>query len=185
MFQQINQQPSYFKTNRKSKLNLKQKSKMRKWIKILKALEQIPAKGKCFCPLAEAEERVQESHEEQEEGPPEPDDWDAAASHQDDDQRDPPVLPPPPEELLPQTVEDIPVDIVEMPTPPPVEVVKRAVQRPLPVSQRGGQETASTQSETDPGQGMRGTHTGRPTRIRKTISKFSTWVYLVHVCIDI
>ena len=161
-----------------------------KLVVVVRADEQIPAKGKCFCPLAEADEQVQESHEEQEVGPPGPDDWDAAASHQgeelqeglpgttvlvpDGDQRHPPVLPPPPEELLPQTVEDLPVDIVEEPTPPPVEVVKRAAQRPLPVSQRGGQETASTQSETEPGQGMRGTHTGRPTRIRKNISKFST-----------
>ena len=184
MFQQINKQPSYFKTNRKLKLNLKQKSKMRKWIKILKTLEQIPAKGTYFCPLAEADEQVQESHEEQEVGPPGPDDWDAAASHQDGDQRHPPVLPPPPEQLLPQTVKDLPVDIVE--EPPPVEVVERAAQRPAQVSHRGGQDTASPQiGVTDPGQGMREARTGRPTRIRKKISKLSTWVYLVHVCIYI
>ena len=148
MFQQINQQPSYFKTNRKSKLNLKQKSKMRKWIKIVKAFEQIPAKEKCFCSLAEADERVQQSHEEQEVGPPGPDDWDAAASHQDGDQRHPPVLPPPPEELLPQTVEDLPVDIVEG-QPHRQWRWWKAVQRPVQVSPWGGPETASTQSETD------------------------------------
>ena len=82
---------------------------------VVRANEQIPAKGKCFCPLAEADEQVQESHEEQEVGPPGPDDWDAAASHQDGDQRHPPVLPPPPEELIPQTVEDLPEDIVRRP----------------------------------------------------------------------
>ena len=49
---------------------------------VVRANEQIPGKGKCFCPLAEADEQVQESHEEQEVGPVGPDDWDAAASHQ-------------------------------------------------------------------------------------------------------
>ena len=86
----------------------------------------------------------------------------------------PHVLPSPLEELLPQTVEDLPVDVVEEPTHPPEEVVERAAQRPVPVS-RGGQDTASPQiSETYPGQGMRQTHTDRPTRIRKKLSKFST-----------
>ena len=73
-------------------------------VRIVKANEIIPAKGNCFCPLAEVDEQVQESHEDQEEGPLGPDDLDAAASHQDGDQRHPPVLLPPPEELLPQTV---------------------------------------------------------------------------------
>ena len=148
-------------------------------------------KGKCFCPLAEAEERVQESHEEQEEGPPEHDDWDAAASHQDGDQRDPPVLPPRPEELLPQPVERAPPEevvegpppeeveegpppeeVVEGPPPvevverpPPVEVVVRAAQRPAQVSQRGEPDTASPQAGV--------TVPDRPARVRRKISNFS------------
>ena len=143
-------------------------------VRIVKANEITPAKGKSSCPLAEVDEQVQESHEDPEEGPPGPVDLDAAASHQDEDQQHPPVLPSPPEELLPQTVEDLPVDAVEEPTPPPEEVVERAAQRPVPVSW-GGQDTGSPQiSETDPGQGMRQTHTDRPTRIRKKLSKFST-----------
>ena len=83
---------------------------------IVKANEIIPAKGKCFYPLAEVDEQVQESHEDQEEGPPGPDDLDAGASHQDGDQRHPPVLPSPPEELLPKAVEDLPVDAVDEPS---------------------------------------------------------------------
>ena len=51
----------------------------------MKANEVIPAKGKCFCPLAEEDEKDQESHEEQEEGPPGPEDLDVAASHQDEE----------------------------------------------------------------------------------------------------
>ena len=66
------------------------------------------------------------------------------------------------------------MDVVEEPTPSPKEVVETAAQRPVPVSW-GGQHTASPKiSETDPGQGMRQTHTDRPTRIRKKFSKFYT-----------
>ena len=73
------------------------------------------------------------------------------------------------------------MDIVEEPTLPPVEVVERAAQRPVQVSHRGGPETALTQSETDPGQGMRGTHTGRPSRIRRKFLSFLLESILVHV----
>ena len=142
-------------------------------VHIVKGNEIIPAKGQCFCQLAEVDGQVQESHEDQDKGPPGPDDLDAAASHQDGHQRHPPVLPSPPEELLLQMVEELPVDVVEEPSPPPGEVVERAAQRPVPVS-RGGQDTASPGSEADSGQGMRQTHTGRPSRIRKKLSKFST-----------
>ena len=113
---------------------------------------------KCFCPLAEVDEKVQE---DQEEGPPELDELDAAASHQDGDQRHPHILPSPPEEPLPQTVDDLPVDMVEEVTPPPVEVVETTLKRPAPVS-RGGQDKASLHiSGTVPAQGMRRTHTDR------------------------
>ena len=47
---------------------------------IVKAKEIIPAKGKCFCPLAEVDVQVQEGHEDQEEGSPGPDYLDKAAS---------------------------------------------------------------------------------------------------------
>ena len=141
----------------------------------MKANETIPEKGKCFCTLAEVYEQVQEGHKDQEEGPPGPDELDTATSQQDGDQRHPNILPSPPEEPLPQTVEDLPEDMVEETTPPPVEVVETTSKRPVPVS-RGGQDKASLHiKETVPVQGMRRTHTDRPQRperIRKKCSKF-------------
>ena len=118
-------------------------------------------KGKCFCPLAEAEERAQESHEEQEEGPPEHDDWDAAASHQDGDQRDPPFLPPRPEDPLPQPVE----------RPPPGQVVEEeeeevATLPPVPAQASQRAEAGTLSPET--GAPIH----GYPARIRKKVSKF-------------
>ena len=84
-----------------------------KLVVVVRADEQIPDKGKCFCPIAETDEQVQEDDEKQEEGPPDHGDLEAAASLPDGDQPDPPVLPPRPEELLPQPVE----------RPPPGQVV--------------------------------------------------------------
>ena len=52
-----------------------------KLVVVVRADEQIPAKGKCFCPLAETDEQVQENHEEQEVETPGPDDEDETASH--------------------------------------------------------------------------------------------------------
>ena len=64
-------------------------------------------------------ESPEKSRESLEKGPPGPDDLDAAAGQQNGDQRHPPVLPPPTEDLLPKTMENLPVDIKEETTPPP------------------------------------------------------------------
>ena len=146
-----------------------------KLVRIMKAYETIPAKGKCFCPLAEVDEQVQEEQEDQEEGPPGPDELDAAASLQDEDQQHPHVLPSLPEGPLPQTVEELPVDRMEEVAPPPVEVAETTSQRPATVSRGGHDQALLDISGTVPAQGMRNTHTDRPQRperIRKKLSKF-------------
>ena len=56
-----------------------------KLVRVVKAKETIQDKVKCFCPLAEAFEQVQDDHEEQEEELPEPGDIDMAASSQDEE----------------------------------------------------------------------------------------------------
>jgi hypothetical protein len=133
-----------------------------KLVRIVKSNEQIPAKGKCFCPLAEAEEQVQQHLADHEEGRPEDDDVEAAASLPDGGQWDDPVLPPRAEGPLPQPVEQPPPGQVaeeekqeEVATPPPV---------PAQAPQRGEVGTLSPE-------------TGAPTssypaRIRKQVSKF-------------
>ena len=52
-----------------------------KLVVVVRADEQIPTKEKCFCPLAETDEQVQENHEEQEVVTLGPDDEDETASH--------------------------------------------------------------------------------------------------------
>ena len=80
-----------------------------KLVRIVKANETIPAKRKCFCPLAKADEQVQEEQADQEVGPPGPDEF-AAVDLQDEDQRHPHVPTPLPEEPLPQVADKIPMD---------------------------------------------------------------------------
>ena len=72
---------------------------------VVRAVEQIPVKGKCFCPIAETDEQVQEDDENQEEEPLDHGDLEAEASLPIGDQQNPPVLPPRPEELLLQQVD--------------------------------------------------------------------------------
>ena len=84
-----------------------------KLVVVVRADEQIPDKGKCFCPIAEKDEQVQKDDEKQEDGLPDHGDLEAAASLPDGDQPYSPVLPPRPEGLLPQPVE----------RPPPRQVV--------------------------------------------------------------
>jgi hypothetical protein len=69
---------------------------------------------KCFCPIAETDEQVQEDVEEQEEESHDHGDLGAAASLPDGDQPDTPVFPLRPDELPPQS-ED---------RPPPGQVVE-------------------------------------------------------------
>ena len=85
----------------------------------MKANETIPAKGKCFCPLAKADEQLQEKQADQEVGTPGPDEV-TAADLQDEDQQHPRVPTPLPEVPLPQVEEEIPVDRREEVAPPTI-----------------------------------------------------------------
>ena len=133
-----------------------------KLVRIVKSNEQIPAKGKCFCPLAEAEEQVQQHLADREEGRPEDDDVEEAASLTDGGQWDDPVLPPRAEGPLPQPVEQPPPGQVaeeekeeEVATPPPV---------PAQAPQRGEVGAPSPQAGAPT--------SGYPARVRKKVSKF-------------
>ena len=162
-----------------------------KLVRGVKAKETIQDKGKCFCPLAEADEQVQDDHEEL----LEPGDMDMAASRQDEEpqyglpgtadvlvpvedegaQRHLPFQPSPlPEEPLHQAVEGIPEDLDEGFTPPPEGLVARAARGPRQVPTRRGEETASHFSETGTGRDIKRADTGRPQRARKQLSKYSS-----------
>ena len=146
-----------------------------KLVHIVKANETIPAKGICFCPLAEVDGQVQEEQENQEEGTPGPDELDGAASLQDEYKQHPHVLPSLPEEPLPQTVKELPLDRMEEVAPPPVEVAETTSRRPATGSRGGHDQALLGISGTVPAQGMRNTHTDRPQRpkrIRKNLLKF-------------
>ena len=148
-------------TNPKSTVN----RPISKLVRIVKADETIPAKGKCFCPLALPDELLQE--------PPEPDHI-AAADLQDEDQRHLRVPAPLPEAPLPQVEEEVPVDRREEAAPPQVEVVEVTSQRPGTVL-RGGPSQASLNGETAPARGRDNTQADRPQRperTRKKLSKF-------------
>ena len=139
-------------TNKQSTVN----RPISKLVRIVKANETIPVKGKCFCPLAKADEQLQEEQADQEVGPPGPDE--IAADLQDEN----------------QVEEEIPVDRREEAAPPPVEVAEATSQRPGTVS-RGGPSQASLNSETDPARGRDNTQADRPQRperTRKKLSKF-------------
>ena len=89
-----------------------------KLVVVVRANEQIPDKGKCFCPIAETDEQVQEDVEEQEEESHVHSDLEAAASLPGGGQPDHPVLTLRPDDLPPQS-ED---------RPPPGQVVEEEVE---------------------------------------------------------
>ena len=79
-----------------------------KLVVVVRADEQIPAKGKCFCPIVETDELIQEDDEIQEEILPDQNDLEAASSLPDGDHPDSLVQHPRPEGPLPQTMETTP-----------------------------------------------------------------------------
>jgi hypothetical protein len=142
-------------------------------VRIVKANEQIPAKGKCFCPLAEAEEQVQQHLAEHEEGLPEDDGEEAAAGLPDGGQWDDPVLPPRGEGPLPQPQEQPPPGTVAVEEEEEKEEKEEKQEKeevfemPPPVPAQAPQGADSSLSPTT------NEHTSSyPTRRRNQVSKF-------------
>ena len=79
-----------------------------KLVVVVRADEQIPAKGKCFCPTVQTDDMLQEDEEIQEEILPDQNELEEASSLPDGDHPDPQVHPPRLEGLLPQTMETTP-----------------------------------------------------------------------------
>jgi hypothetical protein len=127
---------------------------------VVRANEQIPDKGKCFCPIAETDEQVLEDVVEQEEKSYFHGDLEEAESIPDEGHPDPPVLPLCPDDLPPQS-ED---------RPPPGQVVEEEVEEEAKEEEDKDKDVLTVRQRPD--------NTGqealpsRPRRQKKPLNKF-------------